>query len=63
MEFYQYYPAKNEIELYTKIEVAITYELGAAKTPPMRGAPPMRGGRKKRVPAGYEDQILNFDNI
>lgn len=59
----QYYPAKNEIELYTKIEVEITYELGAAKAPPMRGAPPTRGGRKRRVPAGYEDQILNFDNI
>ncbi len=58
----QYFPRSDKIDLYTRIELEISYELGAEKAPPMRGAP-MRGGEKKRVPSGYEDQVLNFDNV
>lgn len=52
----QYYPRTNKVDLYQRIELEISYE---AET--FRGAP-TRGGRK-RVPPGYEDQILNFDNV
>jgi hypothetical protein len=52
----QYHPLSKTIDLYTKIELEITYERNALR------AIPTRGGRK-RVPPGYEDQILNFDNI
>ena len=51
----QYRPPST-IDLYTKIELEITYELGAAKEIPMRGG-------RKRVPAGAEEEILNFENI
>jgi hypothetical protein len=51
----QYRPPKT-IELYSKIELEISYELGAEK------AIPTRGGRK-RLPTGAEDQILNLDNV
>lgn len=60
----QYYPASNIIELFKKIELEIAYEVSEAPRSPLRGGPPTRGGRvRKRVPVGYEDQILNFDNI
>ncbi|NVM27398.1 MAG: hypothetical protein HWN65_01040 [Candidatus Helarchaeota archaeon] len=56
----QYHPIANTIDLYKKIELEVEYELAAEAAPPMRGVP-TRG--RKRVPAGYEDQILNFDNV
>ncbi len=56
----QYQPVSNTIELYKNIELEIEYEVGAKEAPPMRGAP--RRSRR-RVPAGYKDQILNFENI
>jgi len=51
----QYRPPKT-IDLYSKIELEISYELGAEKTIPTRGG-------RKRVPSGSEDQILNLDNV
>ncbi|MFX1297411.1 MAG: C25 family peptidase propeptide domain-containing protein [Promethearchaeota archaeon] len=55
----QYHPTSNVIDLHKKIELEVEYEYSAKG--PLRG-PPTRGVRK-RVPTGYEDQILNFDNI
>ena len=52
----QYHPLSKTIDMYTRIELEITYELGASKEIPTRGG-------RKRVPSGYEDQILNFDNL
>lgn len=52
----QYHPLSKTIDLYSKIELEVTYEVGASKEIPMRGG-------RKRVPSGYEDQILNFDNV
>jgi len=52
----QYYPHSNKVDLYQRIELEISYELGTLR------AIPTRGGRK-RIPSGYEDQILNMDNI
>ncbi len=61
----QVYPASNKVDLYSSIELEVEYEF-TQKAPPMRGGPPMRGAptrSRKRVPAGYDDQILNFDNV
>lgn len=52
----QYHPRSNKLDLYQRIELEISYKAGT-----LRGIP-TRSGRK-RVPAGYEDQILNFDNV
>ncbi|MHA1275566.1 MAG: C25 family peptidase propeptide domain-containing protein [Candidatus Helarchaeota archaeon] len=61
----QVYPMSNTVDLYSTIELGVEYEL-AEKAPPIRGGPPMRGiptrGRK-RVPEGYDEEILNFDNV
>ncbi len=54
----QYNPVANTIILYKKIELDVSYKSAERR---LRGAPTR--GAKKRVPAGYEDQILNFDNI
>ncbi len=56
----QYYPLSNKIDLYRKIELEIEYELGVEKAPPLRGVPERS---KRRIPAGYDDQILNIENI
>ncbi|TFG05988.1 MAG: hypothetical protein EU536_00160 [Promethearchaeota archaeon] len=56
----QYYPASNKIDLFSQIELEVEYKLSPEKAP-LRGGP-LRGGRK-RVPAGYDDQILNLDNV
>lgn len=55
----QYHPVSNCIDLYSKIELEVEYEFGVEKAP-LRGIP---SKSRKRVPTGYEDSILNFDNI
>ncbi|MHA1267262.1 MAG: C25 family peptidase propeptide domain-containing protein [Candidatus Helarchaeota archaeon] len=55
----QYYPSSNKIDFYRKIELEIEYEIGTPKAP-LRGLPERA---RKRIPPGYDDQILNLDNI
>ena len=55
----QYHPVSNTIDLHSKIELEVEYKLEAERAP-LRGMPPTRS--RKRA-GGYEDQILNFDNI
>jgi len=54
----QYNPVANTVILYKKIELDVSYKSAERR---LRGAPTRKS--RKRVPAGYEDQILNFENI